>query len=277
MNPAEIGLTHEQFLRRIPTENRERGRDDSHQGDYGLIRLVAANCALQLDDDGHDVTPTLVVKGGFAIRHLYGGARRSKDADLSMLDPDLEMEGPKLLRLPTDMAIAREEVGNSVESWRIHLTYRRTDRRSARIRCDLNDRARSIRRLPPQKRQLVSLYIDAFDVWAATIEEIVGEKIYALLDQPDIRAKDIFDIRHVLRDRAVAIDGQETLIVYAAIRDDKRKGPQIVDIRTCIAAVPGNLRAVAAWQIDVLDALPDAGSIKEAVDEVVDLLGERVF
>lgn len=91
---GEIGLSHQQFLSLIPPEARAVGAGDRFQADYALTRIVAKNCAAVGDHALPDRPTNLVVKGGFAIRHLYGGVRYSKDADLALVSDELELEGP---------------------------------------------------------------------------------------------------------------------------------------------------------------------------------------
>jgi predicted nucleotidyltransferase component of viral defense system len=274
---AEIALTHNEFLRRIPATHRSRGADARFQADYALTRLVAANCAAigEHSEAGH--WTDLVVKGGFAIRHLYGGPRFSKDADLSMVSDELELEGPRLVNLPSDMRIGQETVSGGIASWRLMVDYRRTDRLMARTQIDLNDRSRAIKRRPPQQRHLTSLFLDPFPVWAATLEEIVGEKLFALMDQPDIRIKDVFDLRHVLLLAAEPLEATATRDVYESWRSTKRRGPTQKALPSAIEALKKNPRAREAWRTDVADFVAAAPPLEQAIDELIELLRDRVL
>lgn len=152
------------------------------------------------------------------------------------------------MRWPKDMT-AIERVNAGITSWRLEVSYRTTDRRIRGTQVDLNDRSRAIRRRPPQRRPLTSLFMDPFPVWAATLEEIVGEKLCALLDQPDLRIKDIFDIRHVLALRSEPISGIDTCDVYRGVRATKGKHvPDLAGIPAAVRAAAASNRARQQWQ-----------------------------
>ena len=272
---AEIALTHQQFLQRLPAAARAVGQADRSQADYALTRLVAKNCAAV--DDHEDQPTDLVVKGGFAIRHLYSGVRYSKDVDLSMANDELELEGPQLMAWPSDMT-HQVRVGQGMASWILSIRFRATNGRQLSTQCDLNDRSRAIRQRPPQRRLLHSLYLESFPVWAATTEEIIGEKLFALIDHGAIRIKDVFDLRHVLSMADEPIDAPVTREVYAACRQTKgNKGPDVKDVVPAIEAIAGTARANQQWQADVMDFVDGAPPLAQATDEMLALLEARLL
>lgn len=274
---GEIGLTHDQFLALLPDSDR-LGSGNRYQRDYALTRIVVKNCAAvgEHANEGHHTD--LVVKGGFAIRHLYAGVRYSKDADLAMSADDLELEGPPMMRYPSDMTAGIPIIGQSGESWFIPVSYRRTDRAVDMTRIDLNDRSRALKSPPPQRRNLTSLFMDPIRVWAASTEEIVGEKLCALMDQPTTRVKDLFDIRHVLGMPREPIDPAETRRIYQAFR--QRKGPHVPRIADVPRIIRTKIMTAAVqdqWRVDVLEFVDGAPSLSVAATQMVDLLNDRVL
>jgi predicted nucleotidyltransferase component of viral defense system len=274
---GEIGLTHAEFLARLPEAERA-GAGQRYQRDYALTRIVVRNCAAVGEHVDKEHPTDLVVKGGFAIRHLYAGVRYSKDADLSMWSDELELEGPQLMRYPSDMTAGEPKIGRAGESWFIPVSYRQTNRILDTTRIDLNDRSRALRSRPPQKRTLSSLFMDPIQVWAATTEEIVGEKLFALMEQTNTRVKDIFDIRHVLALPNELIDANETRRIYQAVRQGKSdRTPRIADVPRVLRNMVASAAAREAWRVDVLDFVDGAPSLAEAAADMIDLLNERVL
>jgi predicted nucleotidyltransferase component of viral defense system len=278
----EIALTAQEFLRRIPEDARAAGRDGRYHTDYALTRVVAANCAA-IGEHADDEHPTdLVVKGGFAVRHLYGSPRFSKDADLAMVSDDLAMEGPKLIKWPLDMTV-QERVSDGMASWVLRIRYLGPDGVARNAQCDLNDRSRAIRKRPPQKRVLRGLFIDPFPVWAATTQEILGEKMFALMDsrreRRTLRVKDIFDLRHVLRLEHEIVIASETRSVYDSWQQAAKPGvaPRISDYTAALTALASTRQAFGQWEIDVFDSVPDAPTVADASSELVELLQRRVI
>lgn len=274
---GEIGLTNDQFLARLPGADR-LGAGDRYQRDYALTRIVVKNCAAvgEHANEGHHTD--LVVKGGFAIRHLYAGIRYSKDADLAMSADDLDLEGPPMMRYPSDMVAGNPAIGQNGESWFIPVSYRRTDRVIDKTRIDLNDRSRALKSPPPQRRTLSSLFMDPIPVWAASTEEIVGEKLCALMDQPHTRIKDLFDIRHVLGMPRELIDPAETRRIYQAVRQGKGQHvPRIADVPRTIRTMITAAATREQWRVDVLEFVDGAPSLSVAAAEMIDLLNDRVL
>ena len=246
-------ISRARFLAEIPPEQRVT-LTDRYEADYALTRLVHLNCAAI---DEFDETPTkLVLKGGFAVRHIYAGPRFSRDADVLPADPDLDFLGPDDLLIPAGMERGQTTVGDAIQSWKVKIRYAMISRRATgTISCDVNDLQRLLRQRPPQRALFESRLVDPFPVWAATVEEIVGEKLAALMRRRADRIRDAFDIHHVLAQPDVAIDRAAALLLYAD--SAKRQG-----VNVAIAMVPAALRAMTtdpsvleAWSAQLEGAL----------------------
>ncbi len=237
---GEIGLTHQEFLARIPVTARAAGGAGRYQADYALTRIVAKNCGA-VGKYAYK-PPALVVKGGFRHPPPLRGRPLLEGRRPAMATDELELEGPRLMVWPSDMH-AQEFVNDGMTSWRLVVRYRSTDRRELTTQVDLNDRSRAIRKRPAVRRTLTSLFMDPFPVWSARLEEIVGEKLCALMDWPTTRIKDCFDIRHVLglpTEKLVAADTRE---IYRELR--KAKGKHVPDLEGVAAVMSATIKSVA--------------------------------
>jgi predicted nucleotidyltransferase component of viral defense system len=246
-------ISRARFLAEIPPEQRVT-LTERYEADFALTRLVHLNCAAI---DEFDETPTkLVLKGGFAVRHIYAGPRFSRDADVLPADPDLDFLGPDDLLIPAGMERGQTTVGDAIQSWKVRIRYAMISRRATgTISCDVNDLQRLLRQRPPQRAMFESRLVDPFPVWAATVEEIVGEKLAALMRRRADRIRDAFDIHHVLAQPDVAIDRAAALLLYAD--SAKRQG-----VNVAIAMVPAAVRAMVtdpsvleAWSAQLEGAL----------------------
>jgi len=246
-------ISRARFLAEIPPEQRVT-LTERYEADFALTRLVHLNCAAI---DEFDETPTkLVLKGGFAVRHIYAGPRFSRDADVLPADPDLDFLGPDDLLIPAGMERGQTTVGDAIQSWKVRIRYAMISRRATgTISCDVNDLQRLLRQRPPQRAMFESRLVDPFPVWAATVEEIVGEKLAALIRRRADRIRDAFDIHHVLAQPDVAIDRAAALLLYAD--SAKRQG-----VNVAIAMVPAAVRAMVtdpsvleAWSAQLEGAL----------------------
>lgn len=278
----EISISGQEFLRRIPPAFRTPARIARYHTDYALTRLVAANCAA-IGEHADERNPTpLVVKGGFAVRHLYGSPRFSKDADLSMASDDLEMEGPSAVVWPSDM---RHEAvpAEGLAGWILFVDYLDPNGARRKTQCDLNDRTRRIRDIPPRRRTLAGLFLAPFDVWSATTEEILGEKMAALVDSwrtgKNLRVKDVFDLRHVLRKDDEPVDAATVCLVYRQNRAAKRDPgfPDLPDYPRVLSEIVGSDQAAARWADDVVATVDEAPTLAQAAEELADLLARRVL
>jgi hypothetical protein len=136
-------------------------------------------------------------------------------------------------------------------------------------RIDLNDRSRALKSPPPQRRTLSSLFMDPIPVWAASTEEIIGEKLCALMDQPTARIKDLFDIRHVLGMPLELIDPADTRRIYQAVRQGKGPHvPRIADVPRIIRTKITTAAAQDQWRVDVLEFVDGAPSLSVAATEL---------
>lgn len=280
LHPAALSrLGRDEFVDLIPQS--QRIFLELFERDYALTRFVAANCAAS-GDFAEKATP-LAIKGGFAIRHCFSGPRFSKDADLVMSDPDLELEGPDLLVTPPRMRIAQTPLADGGESWKIRIRYRMTDGREDSIECDLNGNTRPIRRPPPRRRTFQSRFVEDFDVWVARTEEIIAEKLVALLDYEVDRIRDIFDIRHVLAQPKVVLDAGLTRELLGELL----QGPRFVRKRGRIPveAVSGHVARIAAlsdasaaWESQIGKMLPGAQpTLDTAAKECLAGLTGKIF
>lgn len=226
-----------QFLAAIPADQRVV-LIDRYEADYALTRLVHLNCGAV---DKFEVEPTtFVLKGGFAIRHLYAGPRFSRDADVLPADPDLDLVGPSDLLIPRGMERGQPTVGDAIESWKVRIQYQMISRnRRGFISCDVNDLERLLRKRPPQRATFQSRFTAPFPVWAATVEEILAEKLVALMRRGADRIRDAFDVHHVLDQAAVTVDPAAARDLYAD--SAKRQGGTIA-----LDRVPGRIRGMAA-------------------------------
>lgn len=252
MMPPFPVVTPASFRAKIPAN--QAALTDRFEDDLALTRLVFANCAAV---DANTSTPTaLVVKGGFAVRHLYDGQRFSRDADVLPTDPDLDFFGPDHLIDPPGMVRTQVRVGEASESWKVRFSYRPLTLKGPRfIQCDVNGHERPLRRQPPQRAIFTSRFVPAFPVWAATTEEIVAEKLVALMRRGQDRIRDAFDVHHVLS-TPVSIDPRATATLY-------RLAAAQQGVSVPLDAIPRQLRAIAvdgryeaAWQVQLGGALP---------------------
>ena len=280
----EIALTDQEFLRRLPAAARTPARINRFHTDYALTRLVAANCAA-IGEHADETNPTsLVIKGGFAVRHLYGSPRFSKDADLSMESDDLGIagEGPGLIKWPRDMK-HEAKTADGLAGWIIFIKYRGPDGVERDTQCDLNDHTRAIKKRPPQRRLLRGLFLPPFPVWAARTEEILGEKMFALVDSwwssKNLRVKDAFDLRYVLLLDNEPVNAAEVQLTYnqhrVATKD--RKFPSLDQYLDTLRTIAATSAAAARWRDDVVDSVPDAPALATATEELCDLLRKRVL
>jgi len=242
-----------QFLAAIPVDQRVT-LIDRYEADYALTRLVHLNCGAV--DDFERVPTMFVLKGGFAIRHLYAGPRFSRDADVLPADPDLDLVGPDDLLIPAGMAREQTTVGDAIESWKVRIRYQMISRtQRGFISCDVNDLERLLRKRPPQRAVFQSRFTGPFPVWAATVEEIVGEKLVALMRRRADRIRDAFDVHHVLAQPAVPIEAAagRALYAYAA----KRQGVAITldRVPAVIRAMATDAGCIAAWTAQLDGAL----------------------
>jgi predicted nucleotidyltransferase component of viral defense system len=264
-------LSRDELLDRIPIAHAKvPAIVDLHEADYALTRLVRENCLVLSE------TPTpLVIKGGFAVRHIHGGMRFSKDADVILASPDLEIDGaePGLLRMPPGMEVTSEALTEAGKSWVISIHYVGTDRRGHSVTCDLNSRVRALRLQPPRHEIFSSLFFDGeWRVWTASAEEIVAEKLAALLEEGADRIRDIFDVCTVLSTGPKRWDGTASRALLDKILIAKQIAPPD-DLIGAVHQVSAAVGAEAAWQSQVIDVMPTRPrGLLPTVEELDDLL-----
>ena len=293
MSPAPIlalqRLRPAEFVGRIPSEYKDTAGlivlRERFERDFALTHLVAANCAC--DPERPDAPSNFVVKGGFALRHLYDSVRYSKDADFAMSGSDLEIVGhPDDLALPPGMTIASSPLTASGEVFKVKIEYRTTENRRDFIFCDLNSNERPIHRQPPQARDLKSFFADPFPVWASQLDEIIGEKLFAFIDLGLTRIKDVYDLHHVLRDRSLVVTPDNASEVYERFRKTRRTGPPFTGLPSTFqmllspdhrfgATYEPSEEAETAWEAEVGDHLPRP-DLTAVSTELFDLMTERL-
>ena len=271
-----LPVSQVRFVTAIPTEQRI-ALIDRHEADYALTRLVHLNCAAI---DEYDQTPTkLVLKGGFAVRHIYAGPRFSRDADVLPADPDLDFIGPDDLLIPSGMERIQTTVGDALQSWKVKVRYATISRRDTGfISCDVNDLQRLLRQRPPQRALFESRFVDPFPVWAATTEEIISEKLVALMRRQTDRIRDAFDIHHVLAQRGVPLDPVITCSLYAD--SARRQGVAVTIDRTpaAIRAMATDHSSAAAWATQLGGALASGvPAFAPLAEELADLIDARLL
>ncbi len=264
------------FAARVPAAYRDPSGlillRDRLERDFALTRLVAANCAWCPANP--DTPSNFVLKGGYALRHLYGSVRYSKDADFAMSSGDLVIQGhPDDLSLPPGMAIATAPLAPGNETYKIRIKYKTSEGRNDFIQCDLNSVERPVQLFPPQHRPHKSAFADEFEVWAAHLEEIVGEKFFALIDMGAERIKDIYDTHHVLRDRSLKIGPDKTKAVYDFHRNRKRRGPEFDSLIPAFMDI--RERGEGQWEQDLGDLSPRPDLVATS-DALFDLMVERL-
>lgn len=264
-------LSRDELLDRIPIAHAKvPAIVDLHEADYALTRLVRENCLVL------STTPTpLVIKGGFAVRHIYGGMRFSKDADVILAAPDLEIDGaePSLLRMPPGMEVTSEVLTEAGKSWIINIHYVGTDRRGHNITCDLNSRVRALRLQPPRNEIFSSLFFDGeWRVWSVSAEEIVAEKLAALLEEGTDRIRDIFDVCTILSTGPKRWDGAASRALLNKILIAKQIAPPD-DLVGAVREVSAASAAEDAWKSQVIDVMPTRPrGLQPIVEELDDLL-----
>jgi predicted nucleotidyltransferase component of viral defense system len=148
--------------------------------------------------------PDLILKGGQALRHVYGSARFSKDADyvamrrleFDELRASLHIRYPTL-HLPTEPA-GRTRFGIKVD----RIGYVGPMRIPGTVELEISFREQA--QLPPQVLPFLSPFRDPFPVTVLHLHEIVAEKMRALYQRGNPR--DLYDLWFILIKLAARID-----------------------------------------------------------------------
>jgi predicted nucleotidyltransferase component of viral defense system len=248
-----LPISRAQFLAPIPADQRLT-LIDRYEADYALTRLVHLNCGAV--DEFEEEPTTFVLKGGFAIRHLYAGPRFSRDADVLPADPDLDLIGPDDLLIPGGMERGQTTVGDAIESWKVRIQFRTISRnRRSFISCDVNDLERLLRKRPPQRATFESRFTAPFPVWAATVEEILAEKLVALMRRRADRIRDAFDVHHVLAQPTVEVDASAARGLYADAASRQGVGITLERVPAEIRAMATDSSCANAWTAQLDGAL----------------------
>ena len=258
--------------------------------DYALARFVAANCAVA---GPFESAPTpFVLKGGLAVYGCFHGMRRSRDADVSPSSLDVEVDGRQpsdLLKVPQGMRML-DPTQETDEGWKVPVEFTTTtgdDR--ARIICDLHKQGRAIRRPPAIERPFESPFTtEPVMLWVACAEEIIGEKIGALLRRRNGRLRDIYDIGHLLaiaedinldvgKVREVTIEALQDLLpvvnntrvaIQQMIRTRVNELDDLDWIADEIRSIGSNARE-QDWRAQVTDVVPGAGTPHDETDRLM--------
>ena len=183
--------------------------------DYALCRLAWLNSGRWTDRS----RPRLVLKGGFAIRHIYHSNRLSADVDVA--PTHLLGRGQAGLALPSDFVLKSVDLARSEKAERWNMTFESVVGASEqRVWADVNF-GRPVRLPPPEHKPFVSLFLPTFEVWVATIEEILAEKAQGLIsyrygDQD--RIKDAFDLWFLMSNgRAQGLNRERLQVVLSTL------------------------------------------------------------
>lgn len=250
-------LSEEEFLERVGGMD---NYDPAFERDYALSRLTRWNCAVELG------RPIWVIKGGFAVRHIYGSSRFSADADLSpMPNESVITGGAPDINVPPGMISTQlppREGDRDPKSIRLRFDYHyRVGGDAANdITCDLNTK-RPVTVLPVQKPTFESLWFPPFKVYAMALEEIVGEKVVGLLTffKDRDRIKDAYDLWHIFaRGYANNADKDKIRRVLDAHYIDRGVACPTDGLAAHIKAVLDRGDLAAPWRKSVDDVLPRA-------------------
>lgn len=150
----------------------------------------------------------LALKGGLALRHIYGSHRMSVDMDFTA-DRRLDLE--LLCDVIEAVRIFRIRMPQTIGSTRHSLTLTPViyvGPRAVESHFDVEISYRESVILPPRVVPFVSPFCELFDVRVMQIEEIVAEKMRALYQ----RAKpgDLYDLFFILGNSALNCDMEQT-------------------------------------------------------------------
>ncbi len=156
------------------------------------------------------LTDRIFFKGGTALRVLYNSPRFSEDLDFSSATGDVRAIEDAILETLT--AVARENVtpdlgeSKTITGGYLAIITFRTDHESVGIRLEI-----SLREDEPQGEAVViaSDFMPAYVVVALVKEQLVGEKIQALLSRG--KARDFYDLYFILRANLLPADRRAIL------------------------------------------------------------------
>lgn len=158
----------------------------------------------------HPSTDQVYFKGGTALRMLYHSPRFSEDLDFSSAQSDIRALEEVILE--TLAAIARENINVDLTESKttaggyLAIVAFQTDHGSVLIQLEISLRAGE------KKGQVVTIasdFIPAFTVIALAREQLVDEKIQALLSRR--KARDFYDLYFILRANLLPAHKKEVL------------------------------------------------------------------
>jgi predicted nucleotidyltransferase component of viral defense system len=153
-----------------------------------------------------DIGEQLVLKGGQALRHVYGSLRLSKDVDYvarkriefaELHDSVLGIRYPRL-------TLPDQPEGRTKHGFRIRpITYRSPlGRRDNRVEVEVSFRGDLL--LAPEQATYVSPYCDPFKVLVMNLNEMVTEKIRAMYQRGNPR--DLYDLWYIFTQLEAHVD-----------------------------------------------------------------------
>lgn len=154
----------------------------------------------------------IVLKGGQALRHVYGSARLSKDADyvarrrniaFAELCAALDIRYP-MLHLPA------KPVGSTGQSLKVSPIEYRGPVSNGSVEIEVSVRGDLIR--APERRSYRSAFREPFEVLVMRIDEMVAEKVRALYQRGN--ARDLYDLWFIFgMDRGIVIAPEEVTAI----------------------------------------------------------------
>jgi predicted nucleotidyltransferase component of viral defense system len=156
------------------------------------------------------LTDRIYFKGGTALRMLYNSPRFSEDLDFSAATDDIRAIEDAILE--TLIILARENVNPDLRESKtttggyLAIIAFRTDHESVGIQLEISTRAGEHQ---GEAVVIASDFIPAYVVVALVKEQLVGEKIQALLSRG--KARDFYDLYFILRANLLSAESKAVL------------------------------------------------------------------
>lgn len=144
-------------------------------------------------------TNKFVFKGGTALYKIYGLPRFSEDLDFSIIEDTSLPEAEKIIEeiAGNGNYFKIQSVKKIKDSLLIKISYVGILTRYNTLRVDINFRNKLLRRF--DVKNYISDYVDIspFSLRVLKVEEIIAEKIHAILNRE--KARDLYDLFFLLR------------------------------------------------------------------------------
>lgn len=201
----------------------------------------------------------LVFKGGTALHKLYLHKRISIDLDFTEIKP-VEINNLKAVIEDKEINSKIKEINKTNNSIKIVLSYISVLDYKNNIIIDISKREKPILNLITQK--LESPYFPEIDVLTFQLEELIAEKIRAIIQRN--KPRDYLDIYYILN--------KKDFNLKTAIKISEQKLKATND-KFDIGRIFDNLDVVKSlWEQDLREILPNIPSF----DRVVEKLKERL-